>query len=107
MADEKVRVGNPDTLDDWVVENYEAIVADELRAVSYEDIASHADEMDDLHLAAWARKRAAESGKKVTPAKATPVPKAKRAPAKAKRAPAKPKAPVKAPEVVPEAEPTE
>jgi hypothetical protein len=59
-------------------DNYEAIVADEIRNVSFDDIAKHADEMDDSSLAAWARKRAAEQGKNTTPRSAKSPPKAVR-----------------------------
>ncbi|MFE4469549.1 hypothetical protein ACFRFH_12110 [Leifsonia sp. NPDC056824] len=45
-------------IDDHVAENYDSIVADEVRNVSYEDIAKHAEEMNDANLAAWARERA-------------------------------------------------
>ena len=65
-------------IDEWVIENYDSIVGDEVRNVSYEDIAKHAEEMDDKNLAAWARKRAAESGKKVTPKAAAAKPKTTR-----------------------------
>jgi hypothetical protein len=34
-------------IDEFAAENYDAIVADEVRNVSYEDIAKHAEELDD------------------------------------------------------------
>ena len=66
-------------IEDHVAENYDAIVADENRNVSYEQIADHAEHMDDAALAAWARRRSASNGEKVTPTDAGPAKKSKRA----------------------------
>jgi hypothetical protein len=66
-------------IDEFAAGNYDAIVNDDTRNVSYEDIAKRAEELDDARTAAWARERAAQSGKNVTPAKAKTAPKSKRA----------------------------
>lgn len=54
-------------VDDWVAENYDALVADENRGLSYKNVADNAEAQGDKALAAWARKRAANKGKDVTP----------------------------------------
>jgi len=66
-------------IEEHIAENYDAIVADENRNVSYEQIAEHAENMDDKTLAAWARERAAAKGENVTPDDAEPAKKSKRA----------------------------
>ena len=54
-------------IESWVAENYDAVVADESRNETYETIAATADVLGAPELAAWARKRAADAGKNVTP----------------------------------------
>ena len=61
------------SIPDWLAENYEQIIADPNRGMSYEDVAVVAESRGGADVAAWARKRAAESGRKVTPEKAEPV----------------------------------
>lgn len=61
-------------IDKWVAGNYDAIVADELRGVTYESLAEDADAKNSPDLAAWARGQAAKSGKNVTPVKAEAEP---------------------------------
>jgi hypothetical protein len=51
--------------EEWVVENYEAIVAEGRK--TFDEIASDADHMRDVALAGWARKRSADAGENVTP----------------------------------------
>lgn len=63
----------------WLADNYDAIVRDVNRTDTYETIAAHADVSASPELAAWARKRAAESGAAVTPRAARPTPKSRRA----------------------------
>jgi hypothetical protein len=64
---------------DWLAENYEAIVADKNRAISYDSLAGIADAKGDKALAGWARSRAASTKKDVTPRTAeAPTPKSKR-----------------------------
>lgn len=65
-------------IDEFAAQNYDGIVADEVRGVSYEDIAKRAEALDDHQTAAWARERAAASGKNVTPKDATQKPKTAR-----------------------------
>ena len=52
-------------IEDWLAENYTRAVAAGER--SFEDIADTADKNDAPELAAWARAKAAKSGKNVTP----------------------------------------
>ncbi len=59
-------------IDDWVKENYEALVSDGQR--TFEEIADWAEDHS-KDLAAWARQKAAESGEDVIPDEATPKPK--------------------------------
>ena len=66
-------------IEKWLAENYESIVADEARSDTFESIADTAEAQDSPELAAWARKRAAESGKRVTPTGAKPGAKSVRA----------------------------
>jgi hypothetical protein len=54
------------SIDPALAENYEAVIADPNRGITYETLA----ESDSPDLAAWARKRAAEAGKSVKPANA-------------------------------------
>lgn len=54
-------------VDNWVQKNYDDLVADKMRTTTYDDIAKHAEAMDDRELAAWARSRAAGRGVDVTP----------------------------------------
>lgn len=65
-------------IEQHIADNYDAIVADENRNVTYEQIAAHAEEFDDNTLAAWARERAAAKGKDVTPKDAKAAPKSTR-----------------------------
>lgn len=65
-------------IEQWIAENYDAIVADESRAVSYDDVAEFAESHDSPELAGWARRRAAEAGKNTTPKSAKAEPKSKR-----------------------------
>ena len=74
MADETVSATDVPEVPDYVAENYEALVADKNRNLTFKKVADDADESGDKALAAWARKRAA--GKKdVTPTEATSAPK--------------------------------
>jgi hypothetical protein len=65
-------------IDQWVADNYDAIVADELRGVTYKSLAEDADEKNSPDLAAWARAKAAKAGKNVTPTGAKTVEKSVR-----------------------------
>lgn len=65
-------------IDSWVIQNYEEIVADENRNVSWEQVAENAERLDDVALAAYARQRAAEADVNITPVAAVPEPKAVR-----------------------------
>jgi len=58
-------------IDDHVAENYEALIADENRTLTYERVAVWAAASNDPGLAAWARRRADEAGKNITPHGAT------------------------------------
>jgi hypothetical protein len=61
-----------DEIENYVEENYEKLVTDGRR--TYESIAKFADEAKDKALAAWARRRHAETGGDTTPKKATRPP---------------------------------
>lgn len=65
-------------IEQHIADNYDAIVADEVRNVTYEQIAEHAESLDDHTLAAWARERAAAKGKNVAPNDAKAAPKSTR-----------------------------
>lgn len=58
---------------EWLAENYELLVADPNRGVGYEDVAVLAESRGSADVAAWARKRAVESGRRITPVDAVPV----------------------------------
>jgi len=57
-----------------VADNYDALVADPDRNLSYDGVAERAENEGDATLAAWARQKAAGEGKDVTPTNATPDP---------------------------------
>jgi hypothetical protein len=59
-------------IDQWVADNYDAIVADECRNVTYDSLAEDADAKNSPDLAAWARGQAAKAGANVTPVAAVP-----------------------------------
>ena len=73
MSDSGSRSAIPE-VDPSVAENYEALVADEARNLSYKKVADAAEAEGDPALAAWARKRAAGKGADVTPTKAEKAP---------------------------------
>jgi hypothetical protein len=66
-------------IDQWVADNYDAIVADKRRGVTYESLAEDADAKNAPDLAAWARAQAAKAGADVTPVDALPDVKSVRA----------------------------
>lgn len=72
-APEENTVVEGSSLPDYVAENYRALVADENRNLSFEDVAKRAESEGDAELAAWARAEAAGKGKDVTPKDATPT----------------------------------
>lgn len=61
-----------------LAENYDAIVADPERRLTYKQLAKQAKAQNDPQLAAWARARAAAGGRDITPTNATPAPPEKR-----------------------------
>lgn len=65
-------------IENWLAENYEALVADETRGVSFDSLADDAESKNSPELAAWARERAASRKKDVTPRAAVPAKKSKR-----------------------------
>jgi hypothetical protein len=60
-------------VDQHVIDNYEALVADKERNLTFAKVAKRADEAGDKNLAAWARARAKSKGSDITPAGATPA----------------------------------
>lgn len=73
MAESKEQVTHSDVppVEDYVAENYEAIVADENSGKSWSDIADMADKNNSPSLAAFARAKASKSKADVTPTGAT------------------------------------
>lgn len=70
MADEGTR-SDVAPIDDYVAENYEALLADKDRNLTPKKLADQAEEAGDLQLAAWARAKAAGKNADVTPTDAT------------------------------------
>lgn len=60
-------------IEQWIADNYDGLVADVNRGVTYESLAVSADAKGSPELAAWARERAARAKKDVTPATAKPA----------------------------------
>lgn len=59
------------SIEDHVAENYEALIADENRNLTYDGVAELADRQNDANLAAWARAKAAGQDVDVTPSVAS------------------------------------
>jgi hypothetical protein len=60
-------------IDDELARNYEAIAADPNSGIGFDEIAVRADQNASPSLAAWARRRAAETNKDITPRAAKPA----------------------------------
>jgi hypothetical protein len=67
MSDQNSTATQIPEIPDYIAENYDQLVADENRGLSYDEVATRAAESGDVQLAAWARRRAKEGGDDVTP----------------------------------------